>query len=293
MTPEVADHEAEAVQRVTAPGIYSGIPAAMYHRMEAVASHMLQGFYRTPAHAKEAMLHPFDSTKDQMFGQAFHARVLEPHLFGGLYLVAPKIDRRTKVGKAQWAAFEQAAAGRFLLEAGDRDLIEDMARAVESHPSAREILAAPGMNEVTVIWDQKVPHGDDYSVVRCRARLDMFNTMADDSWIWDLKSTRDASSRGFEREIATYRYHMQLGWYAMGLEAHHPAPRRAGFIAVEKERPHCVHVLELDGMDLEQGQREAREHLRQYVHCMATGIFPGYADGMDYVGLPEWARREA
>lgn len=290
-------HELDAAEQDQAdesnkPGIYTAeeIPAARYHRMQGIASHMLQGFYRTPAHAKEAMLHPFAGSKEQEFGAALHTRVLEPHLFEGLYLVAPKVDRRTRAGKETWAEFEVEARGRFLLEAGDRDRIEDIARSVERHPAAQEILAAPGMNEVTVIWDQRVEHEDDYSVVRARARLDILRHIADDTWIWDLKTTQDASQRGFERQVAQYHYNMQLGWYSLGLDALNPAPRRAGFIAVEKERPFAVNVMELDAMDLEQGQREAKAHLATYVTCMSTGIWPAWGDGMGYCGLPQWAR---
>lgn len=291
---DLEDAEKDVAQELNRPGIFADIPAPAYHRMTAVSSHMLQGFYKTPAHAREAILHPFESSSAQDFGQALHTRVLEPHLFETAYVVAPKVDRRTKAGKETWAAFEAEAGGRFVIDAGTRDVVEEMARSVERHPAAREILAAPGLNEVTVIWDQRVPHDDgDDSLVRSRARIDLLRTIADDTWIWDLKSTQDASERGFERSIAAFRYHMQLGWYALGLDAHAPAPRRAGFIAVEKERPYAVNVLELDALDLEQGQRDAKDHLRQYVRCMSTGIWPAYGDGMGYVGLPQWAKKEA
>lgn len=292
LTEETILAERDAITEATKPGIFSDIPAAMYHRMEAVSSHVLQGFYRTPAHARELMLHPKESTKEQMFGQALHTRVLEPEKFDGLYLVAPKVDRRTKAGKQEWAAFEERASGRFLLDAGEHELIEATACSVERHPSAQELLAAPGMNEVTVIWQQPVQlDGEDGPVLPlCKARLDRLCTLGGDTFIVDLKSTRDASQRGFERECALYRYHMQLGWYALGLDAHAPAPRRVAFIAVEKERPFAVHVLELDALDLEQGVREARGHLKTLLECRRSGIFPGYGDGMGYMGLPQWAK---
>jgi len=304
---EIEQEAADAVDAVMKPGIYTAeeIPAAFYHRMPAVASHMLQGFYRTPAHAKEAILHPFDGSAEQQFGQAFHMRVLEPERFPLEYILTPAVEagvkatkaglpnKRDPKGKEAWAVWEERAKGKQVLTPVEWDKIDAMARSVERHPAAREILAAPGMNEVTVIWDQDVKDGEgELSVVRCRARIDILRTIADDTWIWDLKSTVDASEREFEKQIARYHYHMQLGFYALGMNALAPAPRRVGFIASEKERPYAVNVLELDALDLEQGQRDALAHLKTYVECMRTGIFPAYGDGMGYVGLPPWAKKE-
>ena len=53
-----------------------------------------------------------------MFGAALHKAVLEPDGFGDEYIVAPKFDRRTKDGKAAYAAFEMSLAGRTYDTAG-------------------------------------------------------------------------------------------------------------------------------------------------------------------------------
>lgn len=295
--------EKDAADQLTEPGIFMEIPAPLYHRMDAIASHVLKGFYRTPAHAREEMLHPFDQSKAMVIGQALHVRILELESFAFQYIMTPQAEegviktkaglpsKRDPKGKEAWAAWEARAQGRIVLTASEMDQVNGMAHAIEAHPFAAELLGYPGRNEVTVVWPESVElEGEEPVRVLCKARIDSLRTKDDDTFVIDLKTMEDASERGIEREIARYRYHHQLAWYLRGLNYHHPASRRAVLIAAEKDRPFCTNVVELDQLDLEQGQREALAHLRMLVQCRRSGIWQGYGPGMGYVGLPQWAR---
>jgi len=106
----------------------------------------------------------------------------------------------------------------------------------------------------------------------------------------DLKTTVDASPRGFAREIARMDYHAQAGWYTLGLERVFGAPHRWLWIAVEKEAPYAVAVYELAHDDLMLGRETALRWLEQWRACERSGIWPGYGDAIQSIQLPAWAR---
>ena len=60
--------------------------------------------------------------------------------------------------------------------------------------------------------------------------------MDDLSLIIDLKSTVDASPKGFQRSVANYRYHVQSSHYLDVVEMATGTHLKLGFIAVEKQR---------------------------------------------------------
>lgn len=298
--------EQDAAKQMLEPGIFMDIPAPIYHRMDAVASHVLRGFYRTPAHAREEMLHPFDQTKAMVVGQALHTRVLELDRFGFDYITPPEgaegmamtktgvPSKRDPKGKEAWAAWEARAVGRTVLTRGEMAMVNGMAQSIEAHPFASELLGLSGRNEVTVIWPETVEVNGKEATRMCKARIDSLRTKGEgpeaDTFIIDLKSMEDASERGVEREVSRFNYHAQMAWYSRGLNYHAPAQRRVVFIAAEKDRPYCCSVVELDPQDLEQGERECLRHLRTLIECEQTGHWPGYDSGMGYVGLSNWKR---
>jgi hypothetical protein len=52
-----------------------------------------------------------------------------------------------------------------------------------------------------------------------------------------------------------------------------------------------VAVYEIEDAALSQGRDDCHKHLRMYAECLETGLWPGYAPGIDYAGIPAWAYR--
>lgn len=119
-----------------------------------------------------------------VLGSALHAAMLEPKTFRDLYCCGIKVDRRTKAGKIEWAAFEAENAGKDILTAESWATCEAMADAIWAHPLASEILSGPGMQEVCAVWD------DPETGVRCKSRMDRVSAWDGFTWIWDLKKTQ-------------------------------------------------------------------------------------------------------
>lgn len=276
--------EAVAERKVT--GIRQGMTRAEYEAIHGLNQSTLKLFRRTPAHAREYMVHPPEPTDALELGTAVHVAVLEPERFARQYVAAPKVDRRTKAGKEQWAAFEDAHRGLEVLSAEDMEVCRGIADAAVGLETVARLLASPGKSEVGVVWD------DPQTGVRCKALMDRITTFAGWTVVVDLKSTQDASPGAFARDCAKYAYHVQAAFYLDGLNVLAPANRRFFHVAVEKARPYCCAVYELDPPAVAQGRADYREYLRVYAECARSGRWPGYRDAVEPLSLPVWALSE-
>lgn len=258
-----------------------GVSFADYTLIDAINHSKLEGFKRTPAHAREDMLHPKNGTAAQALGHAFHAFVLEPEVFAGQYVVPPKVDRRTTKGKETWAQWEVDNAGKALLDANEASDYARMKASILAHPTARELLVGKGYNEATLIWP------DRETGLACKGRLDRITQYGGDSWIVDLKTSKDAGEKSFKWDAGRYGYFRGASWYRRGLAVVRPGPaRRCCFVVVEKEPPFAVAVHEADERALEQGDREMTAWLGLYAECLESGVWPAYDPGM---GLIDYA----
>jgi exodeoxyribonuclease VIII len=98
------------------------------------------------------MIHPPQPTAAMDFGTALHCAVLEPIRFSKEYIAAPKVDRRTKEGKATWAAFEADNADKSVMDADDFLTVQRMRESAWAHPIAKQLLSGQGHNEVGAVW---------------------------------------------------------------------------------------------------------------------------------------------
>jgi len=253
---------------------------AEYHARPEISKSGLDMLRRSPLHYWNRYLNPDrviePPTAAMVIGSALHTRVLEPHLFDDEYLVAPDgIDRRTKEGKLRWADFEQEAAGKTILKAEDAAQIEAMAQAVHEHPAARMLLRLPGKCEQSYFWT------DEETGEKCKCRPD-FHT-DDRRIIADVKTTDDASPRGFMRSVIKYRYHVQASFYSQSLKA-----EQFLFIAVEKKPPFAVAVYATPTELIDRGAKEAADDLRLLATCRVENRWPGYGDEIQSLAVPSW-----
>jgi len=214
-------------------------------------------------------------------GTALHTHVLELDQWDQQIAVAPQCDRRTKAGKEAFASFEADAAGKTVITADDAEVVMAMGRSIMRHPGAAMLLGLPGKAETTHMWTDAT-YGVD-----CKCRPDYLTD--DGSIMVDLKTTRDASPRGFRRSIADYRYHCQAGWYLNGVEqATGKRPDQFIFICVETTAPYACAVYAADAEMIERGYQRAMEDLGKLAVCKAADNWPSYSDQIEPIGLPGW-----
>jgi len=264
---------------------------ATYHAHSAVSKSHLDLVSKSPMHYWSRYLDPNrvpqEPTAAMAIGSAVHTHVLELDQWDAQYVVAPAgIDRRTKVGKAEWDVFQTAIGTRTVISREDADLVMRIGRSVLSHPAAAYLLGLPGKAETTHMWT------DAGTGLECKCRPDWL--LDDGSMIVDLKTTEDASPRGFQKSIGQWRYHVQAAWYLNGMEqATGNRPEQFVFIAVEKKPPYAcaVYVADLQMIDI--GWNAACQDLYKLLLCKTADSWPGYSDGIEQISLPPWMRPKA
>lgn len=284
-------------------GIYEDMPAAQYHAIEAASNSRLSRLVVSPAHLRAYMEQPPKQTDAMVIGSAVHTLALEPHLWPALYAVAGVCSATTKGGApcsnggsryldGAWfcgvkghAPDEAGDPGLTVLSAESAERCQRTAGAIRSHPRISKLLEAGGRAELSVVWT------DEDTGLLCKARIDWLAETAAGGVALDIKTTTDASPRGFERVIADRGYHRQLAFYEEGLRAHGVELRHLVFAAVEKEPPFACAAYRLDDSAAYEGRAEYRTLLRQYAALIEKPreAWPAYGDDIMDLALPPWA----
>lgn len=256
------------------PGIHD-IPNETYHRMSGISSTDLKTIHaQTPAHWKHAKENPPEPKDSWNLGTAVHAMVLEPDTVHQTIAVAPKVNRRTNAGKAEWAAFQEHNLGKTILTESQWSQAQSMTERVLDHPRAMEALSG-GKAEQSVF--------SEYHGHILKARPDYWAS----SLLSDLKTTRDASPHGFQRQAADLGYHIQAVHYLQVCAEHGPAEAFL-FIAVESSPPYEVACYLADEQMLSIGRDHAYEAMQLLMTCRRTNEYPGYSPEVELLSLPGW-----
>jgi hypothetical protein len=264
---------------------------AAYHAHPAISKSHLDKINRSPLHYWARYVDPKrlipEPTPSMRLGSAVHTHVLELDKWDSEWAVAPAgIDRRTKAGKETWAQFQAIAVGKQALTAEEGEAVQHMGRAVWGHPAAAMLLGMDGEAETTHMWR------DSETGLQCKCRPDWLS--ADGKVVVDLKTTRDASPRGFRHSVMQYRYGVQAAWYSHGIEQSTGVrPEAFIFVAVESEAPYGVGVYAADAELIEHGWRQARRDLQRLAECREADRWPSYSDSIETLTLPDWAKKGA
>ena len=257
-----------------------------YHAHAGVSKSKLDSIAQSPLHYWSRWCDPNrlepQPTPAMEFGTAVHMAVLEPEKFMDTYAIAPDVSKTTKAGKLEWEV--AAAGGKKLLKPDDWQAIAHIDTAIKLHPMASKILHATGQAEQSLFGKCPITGLE----LKCRP-----DYLTESGWLIDLKTTQDASLKGFQKSAANFRYHVQAAHYLNVFElATGIKPRGFVFIAVEKTWPHAVQVFEASPVFIEAGAQEARRNLRALAHAAMTyplGLpWPGYSDAMVQLDPPTW-----
>jgi exodeoxyribonuclease VIII len=235
---------------------------------QSAAKHLLT----SPAHYQTYIRMPQEETKALRFGTFVHSAILEPHTLDDLYATAPDCDRRTKEGKAAWAEFATANSGKTILDAEESAI----GHLVASH--ARFALKRLGVEfDATEVMYQV-----DYNGVPLKAAID---GVAGD-YLWDIKTTDDASAAGMLKSIRNYRYNLQAYWYRLVYElATGRRPLGFRFLFVEKEPPFATAVCEIGPDLMSWAIADFEKAVTTYKACTESGVWPSYPEEIQVIDV--------
>jgi len=262
------------------PGIYNGVPFDEYEQWEAVNNSILWTLKtHSPLHAKTYMDSPPEPTEAFIIGRALHTLVLEPRKFNKFYAVTPVCDRRTKDGKAIYKAFQDNLNGQEILTKDQFEMIDVMADSIKRQIIHR--LIERGEAEVCIVWIDKK------TGLICKARIDYVHRKR--SILIDLKSTRDASPNDFSKSIYNYGYYQQSAFYSDGWSVLTGDPTAFVFLPVEKKPPYEPAAYEMREQVIYAGRQSYRQALDTFAECKKKDEWPGYANEVVMLSLPQWA----
>lgn len=263
-----------------------------YHSLPAISSSQLKEALRSPAHYFAKYLaddrERSEATANMQLGSAVHVLFLEPAIANSELATAPECDRRTKVGKEAWAAFNEAAAGKIILTSDQMKDAEAMASSLRAHPINQIVMEGKGYREASIFYR------DLESDLACRVRPD-YHIPPCAEWenglIIDLKTTDDARPSAFARTVANFGYHTSAAMYCDGFQAYYGTEKPPEFLwlVIERSRPYACAAYQASEETLFAGHAKKREALELIAHCQRLGHWPSYSPRIEPIALPTWA----
>lgn len=263
------------------PGVYIDIPSEEYHRDKkyaALSAGGIKHLLKSPAHFREAMDNPGEPTEAMILGTLAHTFMLEPDKVD--LVVAPKVDRRTKGGKEEWAGFLEKAEGKQIVTEDTWGQLHGMRDALSSLKIWKTIVAQ-GDPEVSVFWEHPV---DDFL---CKSRPDWLDR--ERRVIVDYKTCADASPNAFGKQVINLGYHISAAWYLEGMKVLDYGKFDYVFVAQEKTPPYSVATYRIPSEAVDLGWKLCRRACDIYAECLDTGEWGAYPDKIQDLEIPTWA----
>jgi exodeoxyribonuclease VIII len=238
-------------------GIYKDIPYEEYAEIPAFRSHDLTSVIRCAYTWKNQA--PLKESPALIEGRVQHTVFLEFDKFDDEFVIEPNVDRRTKVGKAEYADFKSGIGDRTPIKQDMFDVCMDRREVVKHFvPKVTDDV------ELTICFEWC---GHPF-----KARLDWH----DGSSVWDLKTARDASPRGFIRAINNFNYHMQAALYLDACAASGLGAEQFMFLAQEKAHPYPYAVYTLSAEAAAYGRAKNEQALQTLLSCKENDDYRPY-----------------
>lgn len=262
------------------PGLHFDLPEADYHgHLTSLSTSGAKKLLPPSCPAKfKASLGVAEYRDVWDFGKVVHRIVLGK---GEEFAAIDADSFRTKA--AQQDRDAARAEGKVPLLTADLAQAKACAASVLAHPIAAALFTAPGESEVSTFWTDR-----ETGVMR-RARFDYLPEKVEGRRLIvpDLKTARSSEPFTFAKATADYGYFMQAAGYLDALiEQGIDSNPAFLFVAVEKEDPYVVTVMQLDDEALHLGRALNRKALRIYADCVASDYWPGYTDEVATISLP-------
>ena len=258
-----------------------GITNAEYHGSGELSRSTAWSLLQScPAKVRYDMNNPKPSSPALVIGSGFHTATLEPEKLDDEFAVKPsEIDGqgpRTKHYKEAFELMQKSEPDKQWLAPADYDLILEMAGSALDNPVLRHYMA--DIN--------KVVEGTGYFEMegaKCKVRPDLYIPGA--GVVIDLKSTQDASNRGFTKSVRQFGYLFQACWYMHALRLLGEKPKQFVFIAVEKTAPYAPAAYTIKESDINKQFSNMERACQLWATCQSSGIWPGYSDMVETLDL--------
>ncbi len=285
-------------------GIFAGLPMAQYQAAHGLSKSRIDVLMRSPLDFSRIAAGTLkrETTEALEIGTVYHSALFEDKHD---YVIRPDTYEAPESAKKDaplilkpwngnsttcklWLA---SNAGKTILSRAEQSEIARDIAYIRKHRHAAPILARPGRAELSFF-------------AREEKRGFMLKGRAD--WLWlnpdgtvgiaDLKTTIDATTRKFSREILERRYHVQAAQYRYILRRLGYELSEWAFIAFEKGGAPKCNVRRLSPQAIDKGEDELNEAFDLYYKCRLGDEWPDYHDTEEntgFIDLPDFAYSDA
>jgi exodeoxyribonuclease VIII len=250
-------------------GVYEDLTYEEYAEIPAFRSHDLTSVIKCPYSWKNKK--DMVQTPALLEGRVQHTVFLEHHKFNDEFVIQPKIDRRTKAGKEEYEDFIALVGKRTSITQEMYDTCMERREVVKEYVPKKTDKV-----EHTLLFEW---HSQPF-----KCRMDWY----DGKNVWDLKTCRDASPRGFRGAINAFNYHMQAALYVDACRALDLRADGFNFLAQEKQDPYPYVVYTLTPEALKYAQARNQQALDLLIRCSADNNYKPYnLDGVQTIELSD------
>ena len=248
-------------------GIYDDLTYEEYASIPAYRSHDLTSAIKCPYTWKNAK--PLEQSPALLEGRVQHTVFLEHHKFNDEFVIQPPMDRRTKVGKEMYEDFIATVGDKTVITQDLYDLCMERRKIVEDYvPKETDKVES----SLVFMW-----HDQPF-----KCRMDWY----DGHDVWDLKTCRDASPRGFKQAINNFKYHMQAALYLDACKALDLPADKFNFLAQAKTDPYPYAVYSMSSEAIAYARAKNEQALAMILECEKSGDFkPFNLEGPQVVEL--------
>lgn len=239
-----------------------------YRKHPAISHSQLLRIAESPEKFRYYQDNPKLPTASKLSGQYLHAITLQPETVNDNFAIIPDVDKRTKEGKEIMKQFAIEAAGKGVVTVEMADKAEAMKAALMQNEYVAKLLN--GEREKPYFWTDKMT-GE-----QCKCRVDCLSEVGENLVVVDIKTTTNAETEAFTRSALKYGYDVQAAMYLEGVEANTGRKPIFVLIAIEKEPPYCINILQVDKIFLQYGYDRFRELIGIYADCKKRNDWWGY-----------------
>jgi exodeoxyribonuclease VIII len=268
-------------------GLVEGLSNEAYHAAPGYSSSVVK------ASMEQSLLHywhryerpdrePEEPSEDLIFGTAVHAALLEPDVFERTYRKSLQFDRRTKIGKEGFAAFQAECAEKkqIALPPDSYDACQRIRDRILRHPVAAGMFTGGRAEQSFFAIDQTTGE-----LRKCRP--DYLS-----GWCIDLKTTKDASKKAFGRDIGNFGYDLSAAWYLDVLnDVYGEEPEHFVWVAAEKEPPYAIGIYFAERHQIERARECIRRGFKRLVEAKRNNHWPDYGESAEPADIPPWIER--
>lgn len=275
--------------------LIQGMSNDEYHARPEYSSSQLKDLLRSAAHfySNNILKEVERETKAAMnFGTLAHTLFLEPEQFENEFVVAPKFERRTKAGKEQALAWEQANQGKILVDAEQVEAAKRIVINLQKLSSYADMQNNYGMAEASIfftdpVFDLPLRIRPDWHIAPCKT--------FPNGLILDLKTTTDARAHAFSKKCSDFGYDLSASMYREGFQQYYQTEQKPDFVLLvaESSIPFNVKQYKASDLFLSVGDTRYNKAKELLAESLLINEWDGYSLEMEDLFLPSYMTKQA